>query len=127
MIGAGPTDLFAEIKRRPEIEQLLEHRIPGYSNNKDAMLKARSARFWPDKLCKTTPLLIMQGSDDQNCTPRSALEMALLLEQCGQPFRLIFFESGSHGLLEHGQEVKQQTLQWFEKYLGKKPAANSAM
>jgi pimeloyl-ACP methyl ester carboxylesterase len=121
VIGAGPTDLFAEVKRRPEIEHLLEHRIPGYSENKDAILKSRSARFWPDKLCKTSPLLLMQGSDDQNCAPRSALEMALLLEQCGRPFRLIFFESGSHSLLEHGQEVKQQTLQWFEKYLTKKP------
>lgn len=59
------------------------------------------------------------GSDDQNCVPRCALEMGLQLEQFGQPFRLIFFESGSHGLQEHADEVHQQTLLWFEKYLSR--------
>jgi hypothetical protein len=48
--------------------------------------------------------------------------MALLLQQSGQPFRLIFFESGSHGLQEHTDEVNQQTLLWFEKYLRRKAA-----
>jgi hypothetical protein len=34
-----------------------------------------------------------------------------------QPFRLIFFESGSHGLSEHTEEVNRQTILWFEKHL----------
>lgn len=116
VIGSAPTDLFAELKRRPIMESLLERSVPGYAGNKEAALKARSAQCWPDKLCKTTPILLLQGSDDQNCVPRSALEMGLQLEQSGQPFRLIFFESGSHGLQEHTDEVNQQTLLWFGKY-----------
>jgi pimeloyl-ACP methyl ester carboxylesterase len=123
VIGGAPTDLFAELKRRPELESLLQKRVPGYAANRDTALKARSAQFWPEKLCRTTPILLMQGANDQSCTPRSALEMALLLEQSGQPFRLIFFESGSHGLQEHSEEVNQQTLLWFNRYLGKEPEA----
>lgn len=126
VIGAAPTDLFAELKRRPIMESLLQKRVPGYATNKETAMKARSAQFWPDKLCRTTPILLMQGANDTNCVPRSALEMALLLEQCGQPFRLIFFESGSHGLQEHTEEVNRQTLLWFQKYLGKEPDAKEA-
>jgi dipeptidyl aminopeptidase/acylaminoacyl peptidase len=120
VIGGAPTDLFAEIKRRPIMESLLQRSVPAYAENKEAALKARSAQFWPDELCKTTPILLLQGSDDQNCVPRSALEMAMLLQQSGRPFRLVFFESGSHGLQEHTDEVSQQTLLWFGKYLRQK-------
>lgn len=122
VIGSAPTDLFAEIKRRPVMETLLERSVPGYAGNKDAALKARSARFWPEKLCKTTPILLLQGSGDERCVPRSTLEMGLQLEQSGQPFRLIFFESGSHGLVEHTDEVNEQTLHWFERFLKRRPA-----
>ena len=122
VIGAGPTDLFAELKRRPVMESLLERSVPDYAGNKEAALKARSAQFWPDKLCQTTPILLLQGSDDQSCVPRSALDMALLLQQSKRPFRLIFFESGSHDLREHTDEVNQQTLRWFEKYLRRQTA-----
>lgn len=122
VIGAAPTDLYAEIKNRPFMESLLRRSVPGYAGNKDAVLKARSARYWPEKLCKTTPILLLQGSDDQRCVPESALEMALRLQQSRHPFRLIFFESGSHGLVEHSEDVNRQTILWFEKYLRRKPA-----
>jgi len=122
VIGSAPTDLFAEIKKRPVMETLLQKSVPGYAGNKDAALKARSARYWPEKLCQTTPILLLQGSDDQRCVPESALEMALQLQQSRQPFRLIFFESGSHGLSEHTEEVNRQTVLWFEKHLRRRPA-----
>jgi dipeptidyl aminopeptidase/acylaminoacyl peptidase len=125
VIGAAPTDLYAEIKKRPVMGSLLQRSVPGYAGNKDAAIKARSARYWPEKLCKTTPILLLQGSDDQRCVPESALEMALRLQQSRHPFRLIFFESGSHGLVEHSEEVNRQTILWFEKYLRRKPAEKS--
>jgi len=75
------------------------------------------SQFPPEKLCKTTPILLLQGSDDQRCVPESALDMGLQLQRSRQPFRLIFFESGSHGLSEHTEEVNRQTILWFEKHL----------
>lgn len=122
VIGSAPTDLFAEIEKRPAMESLLQNSVPGYAANKDAALKARSARYWPEKLCKTTPILLLQGSDDQRCVPESALNMGLQLQRSRQPFRLIFFESGSHGLSEHSEEVNRQTILWFENHLRRKPA-----
>jgi dipeptidyl aminopeptidase/acylaminoacyl peptidase len=117
VIGSAPTDLFAEIKKRQVMESLLRNSVPGYAANTEAALKARSAQYWPEKLCKTTPVLLLQGSDDQRCVPESALEMGLQLQRCRQPFRLIFFESGSHGLSEHNEEVNRQTIQWFDEHL----------
>jgi acetyl esterase/lipase len=117
VIGSAPTDLFAEIEKRPVMESLLQNSVPGYAANKEAALKARSARYWPEKLCKTTPILLLQGSDDQRCVPESALDMGLQLQRSRQPFRLIFFESGSHGLSEYTEEVNRQTILWFEKHL----------
>jgi dipeptidyl aminopeptidase/acylaminoacyl peptidase len=126
VIGGAPTDLFAELKRRPEMESLLQRSVPDYGANKATALKARSAQFWPEKLCHTTPILLLQGANDQSCVPRSALDMALLLEQSGQPFQLIFFESGSHGLQEYTGEVNRQTQLWFQKYLGKEAETEKA-
>jgi len=117
VIGSAPTDLFAEIEKRPAMETLLRNSVPDYAANKEAALKARSAQYWPEKLCKTTPILLLQGGDDQRCVPESALNMGLQLQRSRRPFRLIFFESGSHGLSEHQEEVNRQTILWFEKHL----------
>ena len=54
-------------EKRPEIEAEMRRACPPELFRYFNETKARSARFWADKLCKTTPLLIMQGSDDQNC------------------------------------------------------------
>ncbi|MFC1763261.1 alpha/beta hydrolase family protein [Planctomycetota bacterium] len=117
VIGAGPTDLFAEIEKRPKMETLLSNSIPDYATKKEAALKARSAQYWAERLCQTTPILLLQGSDDRRCVPESALGMGLQLQQSHRPFRLVFFESGSHGLSEHQEEVNGQTIRWFGKYL----------
>jgi pimeloyl-ACP methyl ester carboxylesterase len=119
VIGSAPTDFFAETKKRPTAESLFQRMVPGYAEHRDEALKARSAQYWSEKLCKTTPILVLHGSDDQRCVPESALEMSLRLQQCRQPFRLVFFESGSHGLAEHQQEVNRQTLLWFAEYLAR--------
>lgn len=117
VIGSAPSDLLAEIDKRPVMGSLLQASVPSYEANKETVLKARSAKYWPEKLCKTTPILILQGADDQRCVAESALELGLQLQRLGRPFRLIFFESGSHGLSEHQEEVNSQTIAWFEKYL----------
>lgn len=121
VIGSAPTDFFAEVKNRPAAESLFQKMVPGYTEHRDNALRARSAQYWPEKLCKTTPILILHGSDDERCVPTSTLEMALKLQRCHQPFRLIFFEAGSHGLHEHQEEVNRQTLLWFGEYLRQKP------
>ncbi|MFC1633931.1 alpha/beta hydrolase family protein, partial [Planctomycetota bacterium] len=69
------------------------------------------------ELHKTTPILLLQGSADKNCDPTDALRMAMVLYEINHPFRLVFFEDGSHGLAEYGDEVNRLVKVWFNKYL----------
>ncbi len=117
VIAAAPTDWALALRTRPEMEGLVRRLVPGYDADKDGALRARSAVLWAEKLPKTTPLLLLQGSADRNNHPADALRMALRLQETGHPFRLVFLEGGSHGLSEHAAEVDRQIFGWFETYL----------
>jgi dipeptidyl aminopeptidase/acylaminoacyl peptidase len=117
VIAAAPTDWTLAFKTRPEMESLAHRLIPGYAADKEGVLRARSAVYWPEKISKTTPLLLLQGSADRNNNPSDVLRMALRLQEVGHPFRLIFFEGGTHGLTEHAAEVDRQIFGWFDAYL----------
>lgn len=119
VIGAAPVDLSAEIAGRPAMGALLERSIPGYSEQRAEALRARSALCWPEALPKRTPLLLLQGGGDDRTLPEGALRMALELHRLGRPFRLVFYESGGHGLTEHQEDVRSQTLLWFSRYLSR--------
>ncbi len=95
--------------------------IPGYENNKEIELKARSAVFWADKLCKTTPLLIMQGSADWRNSPADVLELVKKLYEYKHPVRFILYEGADHGLREFPENFLE-TKKHFDNYLrdGKK-------
>ncbi|HEV8079774.1 MAG TPA: prolyl oligopeptidase family serine peptidase [Chitinophagaceae bacterium] len=90
--------------------------IPGYENNKESVLKARSAIYWADQLCKTTPLLIMQGSADRRTSPGDVLEFVKKLYEYKHPVRFILYEGADHGIEEfpeHFSDIKRH----FEYYL----------
>ncbi|MDD8025453.1 MAG: prolyl oligopeptidase family serine peptidase, partial [Acidobacteriota bacterium] len=117
VIAAAPTDLALAFKMRPEMEGLAFRLIPNYAQKKTGAIEARSAVFWPEKLPKNTPFLLLQGSADRNCDPSDVLKMALRLYEAKQPFRLVFFEGGSHGLNEHTAEVDRLIMSWFDGHL----------
>src|SRR6266536_2044264 len=63
VVTSGLANAFENIKSRPDMETgVYSELIPDYKINKEEELKARSAIFWADKLCKTTLLLIMHGT-----------------------------------------------------------------
>lgn len=110
IIKSGSFDLFKSAEKRPEMEtHIYAELIPDYAQNKVHALTARSANLWPERLCKTTPILMLHGSSDWRVHPTESLDMASKLFECKHPFRFIFFEGGDHGLSEHTQEVTQQT------------------
>ena len=117
IIAASPTDLALAFRMRPEMETVALRLIPNYANEKGQAIRARSAISWPEKLNKKTSLLLLQGSDDRNCEPSDVLKMALRLYETKHPFRLVFFEGGTHGLNEHEKEVDSLILDWFNRYL----------
>jgi dipeptidyl aminopeptidase/acylaminoacyl peptidase len=118
VIGGGITDLFEGAKQRPEMETNVYSRlIPDYAKNRDAELTSRSAVFWPEKLHKKTPLLLLHGSADWRVNPAQSLQMANKLYETKHPFRFVFFEGGDHGLTEHRKEVSRLVRNWFDTYV----------
>jgi dipeptidyl aminopeptidase/acylaminoacyl peptidase len=95
VIGGGMSDAFDTVARRPEMDtgQCAEV-IPGYARHKDAALRARSPVRWPERLHKSTPLLLLHGSADWRVHPTQALTMASALYASQHPFRFVFFEGG---------------------------------
>lgn len=118
IVGSGIADLFDGAKQRPEMEtHVYSQLIPDYEKNKDVELKARSAIFWPEKLNKNTPILLLHGSADWRVNPAQALIMANKLYETQHPFRFIFFEGGDHGVSEHRKEANRQIRNWFDTYV----------
>ena len=118
VVGAGVTDSFFGIEDRPEMEEYVYSQlVPDYWHDKEAALAARSPILWPEKLCKTTPILLLQGSADWRVHPTEGLRMADALFAARHPFRFVFFEGGDHGLSEHRDEVGRLTRDWLDRYV----------
>lgn len=118
IIGAGPTDAFETVRRRPTLEsRVYAELVPGWPEHRDRELEARSAIRWVDRLDKETPLLLLHGSSDWRVHPTHALRMATALFDSRHPFRFVFFEGGDHGLSEHRREVDRLARDWLNRYV----------
>jgi dipeptidyl aminopeptidase/acylaminoacyl peptidase len=118
IVGAGITDQFDAVKRRPEMERsVLSELIPNYAANKETELRARSVLFWPEKLHHDTPILILHGSADWRVHPSQSLRLVQKLYELKHPVRFVFFEGGDHGLSEHRAEVNRIVRDWLDRYV----------
>jgi dipeptidyl aminopeptidase/acylaminoacyl peptidase len=118
VIGGGMSDAFDTVARRPEMDtgQFAEV-IPDYARSKEAALHARSPVRWPERLHKSTPLLLLHGSADWRVHPTQALAMVAALYASRHPFRFLFFEGGDHGLSEYREEVDALVKAWLDRYV----------
>ena len=118
VVGGAPSNTISLIEDRPEMEKnVLSELIPNYAENKFVELEKRSAIKWANKFPKDVPILMLHGSSDSRVKPEQSLNLALEFEKYRIPYRLIIFEGGDHGISEHGKEVNEQVLNWFDKYL----------
>ncbi|MEP6712076.1 MAG: prolyl oligopeptidase family serine peptidase, partial [Ferruginibacter sp.] len=118
VVGAGAADLYSAIKLREGFEVAVSAQcIPDYYKNKDAELQKRSAVYWADSLCKTTPLLLMQGSADWRVSPEENLELVSKLYKAKQPLKFILYAGGDHGLREYTTETDAEMKKWFDDYV----------
>lgn len=118
VVTSGAADAFIDIKNRPGMDTFVyAELVPDYKLNKEKELEARSAVFWADKMCKTTPLLILQGTSDWRVTAAEALELVNKLYEYKHPTRFILYEGGSHGIREFRREVFAETKSFFDYYL----------
>ena len=121
IIGAGLSNAFRNIEMRPEMEEhVFSELVPNYKTKKEEGLKARSAIYLTDELCKTTPIMLLHGSADWRVSPLDALQMADSLYAKKHPFRLHFYEGADHGLSEFSSEVDEQIKLFLDKYVKNK-------
>jgi len=122
VVASGMSDGIMIIKERPEMENSFKNLAPGYAQNKDSVLKSRSAVYWPERICPTTPLLLLTGSADWRVPPDEQFEMVNKLNAIKHPVRFEFFEGGQHSLIEHYDEVNHAIRTFLDRYLrdGKK-------
>lgn len=118
VVLAGAANSFKQLVNRPEFEKHVYAKfIPNYYDNKQKELTDRSAVFWADKMCKTTPLLIMHGSSDWRVQASESLELVNKLYEYKHPVRFMLFEGADHGIREFRNKYFTQTKDFFDFYL----------
>ncbi len=122
IIGSGLADAFETANKRADMDSVFTAVIPGYAENRDTLLKSRSAIQWADKLNKSTPILILTGSADWRVSPDQQISMVKKLVELQHPVRFHLFEGGQHSLAEHAREVNHTTKLFLDHYVrdGKK-------
>lgn len=117
VVRCGVSDLTDWRHDRDDMVPIFQELIPGFGTNPDTALVTRSAVKWTDKLCKRTPILLLQGAADWRVNPASALHMAEALLANRHPFRLVVLEGGDHALTEHLAERDRQMREWFDRFV----------
>jgi dipeptidyl aminopeptidase/acylaminoacyl peptidase len=117
VVRCGVSDLTGWADERRDMEAVYRELIPGFSPDDDSPLVRRSAVYWPEKLCKSTPILLLQGTADWRVNPRSALRFAEALLAAQHPFRLVMLEGSDHALTEHIPERDRQTREWLDRFV----------
>ncbi|MEW6196330.1 MAG: prolyl oligopeptidase family serine peptidase [Bacteroidota bacterium] len=77
----------------------------------------RSIINFPEKLCSTTPLLLLHGIADNSVPAQDSIELATQLKELNHPYELVLYENGDHFLKKHRKEVNEKRKSWFEKHL----------
>jgi dipeptidyl aminopeptidase/acylaminoacyl peptidase len=97
--------------------------LPEYRNQKDSFIKARSPIEFADKICKTTPIYIIQGTGDGVVETPPVFKMAEKFYELKQPFRFTLLEGGRHGIGGiYYEEIMLRIKDFFDEYVrdGKK-------
>jgi len=117
-IVAGVTDSRFTIEDRPDMETFVyAELIPDYWNVKEEALTARSPIEWPERLCPTTPILLLHGTADWRVHPTESMRMAEALFELRRPYRFIMYEGADHGLSEFRTEAYGEIRHWLDRYV----------
>lgn len=111
---AGLSNMFRNYEQRPKLKAF---HAGCYDVESEVELQRRSAVCWPEKFCKTTPLLLTHGTGDNRVSVLDSLELASKLYEHQVPFRLHVYEGADHSLSQVRREEWKAIETWFERYL----------
>ncbi len=116
-VGGPAVNYPRIIEEEPEMGEYWSEFVPGYHDDPQAAMAARSVLYWVDRLPKQVPVLIVHGAADKKVKTPDILSLAMKMESHRVPYRLVIYEGGDHGLSEHRQEAFDQIIAWFDRYL----------
>lgn len=111
---AGATDLIGGLAWRPEMERIYQARIPGYLDNKEGALEARSALRWAEQLPSDMPILLLHGEADDRVHVQDSRAMAARLLELSRPHKLIVYAGDNHILQLNQRAARSEILDWFK-------------
>ncbi len=114
ILVAGPTDLILSEKERPEMAQVHNALIPNIQNNRETVLKERSANEWADQL--NVPMLIIHGTGDVRVSFHHAELISEKLKLFNKNFELLVYPNEDHGLINVRPDLKARVSEFLEKY-----------
>lgn len=117
VVGGAVSDQVAMLADRPEMENVMKDLIPDYGSEDQHELKERSVLYWVDELPRDMPMLILHGGSDWRVKPEQSIRLALECDRYRIPYRLVVFEGSDHGISEHRDEVMEQTINWFDRFV----------
>jgi dipeptidyl aminopeptidase/acylaminoacyl peptidase len=102
--------------RRPGVaERVLATAIPGFAENREEVLRERSAVFFADKI--NVPVLIFQGGADWRGDPGKALAFANKLQSLGKTYELHVYAGDDHPVNMNRLDRERKTVEWFRRYM----------
>jgi dipeptidyl aminopeptidase/acylaminoacyl peptidase len=113
IVVSGIVDMPGDVFFRPE---MIEHYNKTFGGS-EADLKKRSVWYWPERLPKDIPILIMHGSADWRVDPKTSIRLSEKLISLEIPHRLVIFEGNDHSLSENATEALEMKLAWMEKFV----------
>ena len=125
VVVSGIADFKQAIEKTNfDADSMFTNWLPAYRENRERFIKERSPIQFADKICKTTPILIIHGTADGRVILPPVLELCRKFYDLKQPFRLTLFEGAGHGggpYIEMMQAIKN----FFDYYLRDKNAIRS--
>ncbi len=115
-MGAGLSDLYS-MYGTTDIPGYIATFFNGYPTKSTLPLYLeRSGLTYVDKV--TTPLLIMQGSNDQRVPIGQAMEFYRALKDRGKTVELVWYPREGHGFGEyyHRRDQLRREFEWISKY-----------
>lgn len=118
VVVSGIVDMTGDATFRPE---MVEHYKKTFGGSEEDLRK-RSVIYWPERLPKDVPILIMYGSADWRVDPRKGIRLSEKLIDLGVPHRLVIFEGNDHHLAENSSEAERMEVEWLDRFVKNKGA-----
>jgi dipeptidyl aminopeptidase/acylaminoacyl peptidase len=119
----GPLDWFTMMKNSdPQLGQYLRNLLGDPEKDSDVYKDDSPIKYVQNI---RAPLLVLQGENDPRVPKEETEQLVDILKKRGNVVDVVYYPGEGHGFdkLEHQIDAAHRIVAWFEKYLGKAPAA----